>query len=383
MFTISKDSPIPLHTQLLNELRHAILSGKLKPHEQLPGEYALTAQLRISRSTVQRAWQSALDEGLIYRIPAKGTFVAEVRTSATPMKIIGYIAAEFRYTFDGHLLDGVEKILQTRGYRLLFAQSERRVEEENRLIRTMCEEGVAGILLWPVADSTYPRYLADPSCSVPVVLLDRPIRGLHLPCVTSQNYDGAWQAMQHLLGLGHTRIAFAAWPPVEELLPVAERYRSYRDALINAGLAPLPMITLGEPVETVNYQRFAQKIADNEDVERLARVLSAPDRPTAIFAMNDLVALLVLHAAQRAGLRVPDDLSVVGFDNHEFTAHTAPPLTTVAQNTALMGREAARRLLTLIEGEAPLDIYTLVPTQLVIRASTSAPSRAVATDLRA
>jgi DNA-binding LacI/PurR family transcriptional regulator len=294
------------------------------------------------------------------------------------MKIIGYIAAEFRYTFDGHLLDGAEKILQARGYRLLFAQSERRVEEENRLIRTMCEEGVAGILLWPVADSTYPRYVADPSCSVPVVLLDRPIRGLHLPCVTSQNYDGAGQAMQHLLRLGHRRIAFAAWPPVEDLLPVAERYRAYRDAMVSAGLQPLPMITLGEPVETVNYQRFAQKIADHEDVGRLAQIFSTPDRPTAVFAMNDLVALLVLRAAHRVGLRVPDDLSIVGFDNHEFTAHTDPPLTTVAQNTALMGREAARRLLTLIEGEAPLDIYTLVPTQLVIRGSTAAPDGATA-----
>ncbi len=380
MFTISKDSPIPLHTQLLNELRHAILSGKLKPHEQLPGEYALTAQLGISRSTVQRAWQSALDEGLIYRVPAKGTFVAEVRSASSPMRLIGYIAAEFRYTFDGHLLDGAEKILQARGYRLLFAQSERRVEEENRLIRTMCEEGVAGILLWPVADSSYQRFVADPSCSVPIVLLDRPIRGLHLPCVTSQNYDGAGEAMRHLLSLGHKRIAFAAWPPVEDLLPVAERYRAYRDAMMKAGLAPLPMITLGEPIETVNYQRFAQKTAENEDVGRLAQILTAPDRPTAIFAMNDLVALLVLRAAHQVGLNVPAELSIIGFDNHEFTAHTEPPLTTVAQNTALMGREAARRLLTLIEGEAPQEIYTLVPTHLVVRASTSAPPGAASAE---
>ena len=83
MFTISKNSPIPLHTQLLNELRHAILNGKLKPHEQLPGEYALIDELNISRSTIQRAWQTAQEEGLIYRVPAKGTFVAEPTATTT------------------------------------------------------------------------------------------------------------------------------------------------------------------------------------------------------------------------------------------------------------------------------------------------------------
>jgi len=101
MFSISKSSPIPLHTQLLNELRHAILSGKLKPHERLPGEYALITDLHVSRSTVQRAWQTAQDEGLIYRIPAKGTFVSPPPATRPVSQFIGCIVAEFRDTFDG------------------------------------------------------------------------------------------------------------------------------------------------------------------------------------------------------------------------------------------------------------------------------------------
>lgn len=372
MFSISKSSPIPLHTQLLNELRHAILSGKLKPHERLPGEYALITDLHVSRSTVQRAWQTAQDEGLIYRIPAKGTFVSPPPATRPVSQFIGCIVAEFRYTFDGSLLDGAEELLRARGFRLLFAQSERSVEEENRLLRSMCEEGVAGILLWPVSDNAAERYLTSPACSVPVVLLDRPVPGVSLPCVASQNYEGGRQAMEHLLSLGHRAIAFVAWPPLD-LRPVAERYRAYRDAMEAAGLQPRPVIQLGEPVEAVNYRRYAEQAG--EDVSYLADVLRRPDRPTAIFAMNDLVASLVLRAAQQVGLDVPGDLSLVGFDNLELAERTDPPLTTVAQNTALMGREAVRRLLAQIEGDPPQDILTLLPTRLLVRTSTGVPGQ--------
>jgi DNA-binding LacI/PurR family transcriptional regulator len=369
MFTISKASPIPLHIQLLNELRHAILSGQLKPHEQLPGEYALVTELNISRSTIQRAWQTALDEGLIYRIPAKGTFVAELPSAASQTRIIGCIVPEFRYAFDGSLFGGAEEILGDKGYRLLFAQSERRISEENRLICSMCEEGVDGILLWPAGEYSRDRYVYDPSCLIPIVLLDRPIQGTNLPCVTSQNYDGARQAMAHLLSLGHHRIAFAAWPPLD-LLPVAERARAYHDAMVAAELSPLPIITLGEPVEAVNYRRYAQEA--HEDVAYLNEVLQQTDRPTAIFAMNDIVATLVLRAAQEVGLRIPRDLSLVGFDNHiEIAERVVPQLTTVAQNTRLIAREASRRLLVLIDGEPTRNIFTLIPTQLVIRGSTA------------
>ena len=371
MFTLSKSNPLPLHTQLLNELRHAVLSGKLQPHDQLPGEYALVTQLNISRSTVQRAWQTAQKEGLIYRIPAKGTFVAESRNTPSVTKTVGCIMAEFRYAFDGDLFAGAEEILRAEGYRLLFAQSERRLEEENRLIHRMCDEGVAGILLWPVSENTDNRYVSNPSCSVPIVLMDRPIASLNLPCVTSQNYNGALLGMNHLLALGHRQIAFAVWPPLD-LLPVAERIRAYHDAMRNARLPDLPLIVLGKPVEAVNYRRYAELAA--EDVSYLVKVLSRADRPSAIFAMNDILASLVLRAAQQVQLRVPEDLSIIGFDNHrELAEKVMPTLTTVAQNTNMIGREAARRLLMLIDGEPPHGTFTMVPTRLVIRHSTAPP----------
>jgi DNA-binding LacI/PurR family transcriptional regulator len=104
----------------------------------------------------------------------------------------------------------------------------------------------------------------------------------------------------------------------------------------------------------------------------LIEMLVRPDRPTAIFACNDWMAIRAIRAAHSAGLRLPEELSLVGFDNLDVSEYLSPPLTTVAQNTDLLGSEAARRLLALIEGESMSDVLTLVPTQLIIRRSTSA-----------
>ncbi len=370
-FRVSKDSSLPLHRQLLNELRHAILSGKLKPHERLPGEIELAEQLGISRETVRRAWQSAQEEDLIYKVPGKGTYVSEPQPTQSTMMVVGFLIPEFRSTFDSHLLSGAEGVLRKHGYRLLFAHTDRKVSEENRLLAEMCSEGAVGFLIWPAMGDAKGRFLAEPqNCSVPAVLMDRPIPGLALPCVSSRNYMGGRLAVEHLLELGHRRIAFLARPHLE-LWPVAERLRAYQDAMREAGVEPLPPLLIGAPRELSAYEAYTQ--INTDEISRIAEILKRPDRPTAIFAMNDWMALKALHAAERVGLRVPDDLSLVGFDNLELAEHLDPPLTTVAQDPMMIGAEAARRLVALINGESVGDVMTLIPTRLVVRASTAPP----------
>lgn len=369
-FNISKASPLPLHEQLFNELRHLIISGALKPHTRLPGELELVDMLNISRSTVQRAWQTAQDDGLIYRVTGKGTFVRE-RPTMPASRMIGFINPEFRGNFAGHLLSSAERVLRECGYRVSFAHTDRQIDEENRLLRAMVDEGVCGFLMWPTKGRANGRVLTDPRFNLPVVLMDRPIAGLALPCVTSNNHAGGLQAMQHLLGLGHKRIVFLARPHLD-LFPVAERLRAYEDAMRTAGLQPLPPFFVNAPSELSWTEAYTQ--TDDDKLGLLVEFLRHPDRPTAIFAVNDWMAFKVLRAAALAGLRVPRDLSVVGFDNNDMVEYVDPPLTTVAQDVALMGAEAARRLLSMIDGEVSQGILTLLPTHLVLRASTAPPA---------
>jgi GntR family transcriptional regulator of arabinose operon len=366
-FGISKTAPLPLHVQLLDDLRHKVLTGVLKPHERLPGEWELCQQLEISRATIQKAWHSAEEEGLIYRIPGKGTFVAEPAGPTSVRVVVGLVLPDFRSSSAAQLLRGTERVLRKRGYRVEVACTEYSVQEENRVLRQMYDDGVSGCIVWAVK-GTGDRLIGRPPRSIPMVLIDRPVPLLHLPCVTSNNYAGGMQAMDHLIGLGHRRIAFLARPHLD-LWTVAERYRAYCDALTRIGETPAKPLLIGDEHELSSYDAY--QADDVGLLDPLIARLKQPDHPTAIFAVNDWMAIRVLRAAAAAGIRVPEELSLVGFDNLDVGKYLTPPLTTVAQDTNGMGAEAAHRLLDLIEGEATQEILTLLPTELIVRGSTA------------
>ncbi len=369
-FKVQRDSSLPLHIQLLDELRHKVMTGVLKPHERLPGEWELASELDISRATLQKAWQAAEEEGLIYRVPGKGTFVAKPSAPLNERSVVGMIVPDFRGTFAVHLLSGVERVLRRQGYSVHLAGTEYSLDEENRLLRQMRTDGMRGCIVWAMRSTTTDRLLATIGADMPVVLIDRPVPGVALPCITSNNYMGGRQAMQHLLDLGHHNIAFLARPHLD-LWSVGERYRAYNEALTLAGIPARPAILIGDENELSSYDAYVT--ADEAVLAPLVDLLQQPDRPTAIFAVNDWMAMRALRAAHLAGIRVPEDVSLVGFDNLDVSEYLMPPLTTIAQNTDLMGSEAARRLLTLVEGEPIEETLTLLPTQLVIRRSTSQP----------
>lgn len=368
-FRISKDNPLPLHIQLLDELRHKIITGELSPHNQLPGEWELVQALNISRATLQRAWRSAQDEGLIYRVAGKGTFVAEPAKVVNEHNAIAFIIPEYRGTFAMNLLGGAEQVLRKQGYSVLFASTDRDMTEENRILKDFLNHGIRGIILVPVRGTIQNRILASNDVNVPVVLMDRPLNGVVLPCISSNNYAGGLQAMNHLLKLGHRRILFVARPHMD-LWPVSERYRAYEDTLHLQGITPQPAFLIGGDNEMSSYEAYLN--SDQNEIETLIEYLMAESRPTAIFAVNDWMALKVQRAIAAAGLKNPQDVSVIGFDNLDIAQYQNPPLTTIAQDAQLMGAEAARRLITLMEGDVNREILTLLPTNLIERGSTAA-----------
>ncbi len=367
-FQLSKNSSLPLHIQLLDELRHKIMTGELQPHNQLPGEWELVQTLNISRATIQRSWQSAQDEGLIYRIAGKGTFVAEPVEAPSERNIVGFIIPEYRGTFAMNLLGGAEQILRKANYNVHFASTDRNIAEENRLLTELKDDNACGVILVPVRGSIQNRMLTSGEINMPLVLMDRPLNGVVLPCVSSNNYAGGLQAMKHLLDLGHKNILFVARPHMD-LWSVSERYRAYQDALRLSGEEPRPPFLIGADTEMSSYEAYLSH--DDSEVQPLIEKLQAKTRPTAIFAVNDWMALKVQRAIELAGLNNPDDISVIGFDNLDIAQFQSPPLTTIAQDASLMGAEAARRLITLMEGETTREIVTLLPTKLYERESTA------------
>jgi LacI family transcriptional regulator len=251
----------------------------------------------------------------------------------------------------------------------MFAHSDRDVMEENRLMREMSQDGVRGFLLWPTLADDQPRFLQGNT--LPAVLMDRHIPGLSYPCVSADHYQGAVQAIQHLIALGHTEIAFVARPHLQ-LTSIADRLRGYEDMMRKAGLRPLPPVIVGVERELSTPRAQPVHEQDREDeIKQLQAVLKQKDRLTALFAMNDLMALLILRAAEAAGVKIPDEVSLVGFDDLDLVSQVKPPLTTVKQDPWEIGQVSARILLDMIGGTPPTAQTILLPTHLIVRSSTA------------
>jgi GntR family transcriptional regulator of arabinose operon len=377
--TIAHDSTIPLHSQLLNQLRHLILSGQWAPGSRLPSETELRGQLNISRSTIRQALSNAEIERLIERVPGKGTYVARSPASGDTKHFIGYITIDLLSSdWQYQVLSGAESVVRDQGYRILFYNSKNDVAEENALLDQLLADKVGGVIIWPILNDNPARRLFQLANQglVPLMLMDRTLPNLACDYITSNNYAGAYSAIQHLISLGHQRIAFLSHPFIQ-LSTIAERLRGYQETLQNANLTPLePWLVHMDQELGTRYALNAYSNSTGQEIEQIARYLEKPQRPTAIFAVNDVMALLVLKAAGLVGLRIPDDLSIVGFDDLDIVAHLEVPLTTVAQDGFALGRRATQLLIERIEGYTGSPRYEMLPTKLQVRASTAPPATA-------
>lgn len=218
-----------------------------------------------------------------------------------------------------------------------------------------------GVLLvtWKVTARQLRQLRED---SIPLVVID-PVNlpGADLPGIGATNWAGGIAATDHLLSLGHARIAIVGGP--ERDLCSRARIDGYRSALERAGRGYDPAL--------VRHGDFQYE----GGLFHAAALLSLADPPTAIFAGNDQQALGVYEAARQRGVRVPQDLSVVGFDDLRMSRWFSPPLTTIRQPLAEMGRLAAEMLATLIEGLTPPSRQLELATELVVRESTAPPTR--------
>ncbi|WP_258723360.1 LacI family DNA-binding transcriptional regulator [Cellulomonas sp. NS3] len=270
--------------------------------------------------------------------------------------VIGILVPEFE-PFSTEVLKGTSRAITGTGYELLAYSGGGRAGEvvgwERRYLSRLSGTLIDGaIMMTPTVVRT--------AGSVPVVAIDPHAGPADSPTVDADSYAGAVMATEHLLQLGHRRIGFLGGRP--DLDSARLREDGYRDALASAGIPVDPdLVRLG------GYRRQVATAPTRE-------LLSLADRPTAIFAANDLSAIGVLDVAYELGLSVPADLSVVGFDNVPESALTEPPLTTVQQPLQEMGAQAVHLLLRLVHGEPGASTHVRLPTSLVRRGSTAPPS---------
>jgi LacI family transcriptional regulator len=275
----------------------------------------------------------------------------------------GLVGVTLPVVHGGHftaILAGVTDGLYEHDMRAVLCPTLHQHEREvNLLERLMHGTTDAGILMLPEESNDELRALQRHG--YPFVVVDprtRPEEGI--AAVSAANASGARLATEHLLALGHRRIGAITGPL--GWLASSERLNGFRSALSSAGVLPDP--------DLVQEAGFAPGAGD----EAAATLLDLSDRPTAIFAFNDELAISVLRAARERGLRVPDDISVVGFDDSEKARITTPALTSVRQPLAEMGRMAITLLLQLLESRDAAGVSVELAIRLVERDSTGPPS---------
>lgn len=271
--------------------------------------------------------------------------------------VIGVLVADFE-PFSTEVLKGAADAIRGSGFELVAYSAGGRVDEhvgwERRYLSRLMGTLVDGaVLVTPT--------VTDVESHGPVVAVDPHTGGTTMPTVSAHNLQGAHAGVQHLLDLGHTRIGMVTGRA--DLMSAQLREQGFRDALAEARL----------PVD----ESLVVRGAFEADVAREVAhdLLDRPDRPTAVFAASDLMAMAVLEVAHDLGIAVPTDLSVIGFDNIPESALSDPPLTTVQQPIREMGRQAVAVLIELIEGRQPADLHHVLGTELVLRRSTTSPER--------
>lgn len=281
-----------------------------------------------------------------------------LRRNQTSM--LGMIIPDVTNPFFPAVVRGVEDVAYKRSFRVVLCNTDNDPHKEISYLNELRSYRPAGLLVIPAAESHIAAELRSVAASgPPVVCIDRRPSGWNGDVVTVANEAGSYAATQHLLRMGHERLAVITGPM--HLTNAVERLKGFRRALSEAGLSIEP--------EYIQEARFNRE-SGYQAALRLLRMLP---RPTAIFACNDLMALGVFLAARELRLTCPDDLSIVGFDNLDFAEFTAPALTTVHQPGYQLGATAARLLLERIDGLKQRPKKIILETELKVRHSAAPP----------
>lgn len=347
-----------LSTKLANKLQKEIQAGTYIPGAKLPSERELSDTYNLARNTVRRAIEILAEEGIVHRRAGAGTFVGEVNRIQSLNSSLGLIVPTMANPYYGEFLNAVENFANKRGYQILVGQSDYTYAKETEYLRRYADEyGVEGVLVVPNIDEVgvgaY-QYLVQQN--KPFVFAGRWPEQVEADAVSSDYRRGAKQIVSYLIGLGHTKIAYIEGHPH---FPESPLLKGYAEALLEANIpeAAERILLVNAPADQAGSIGVNQLVENNVEF-------------TAVFARNDLTASGVYHGLAHAGLRVPDHVSVVGFDSTMISKHLQPSLTTVDTTLHEIGRQAAMMLFDRIEGiyDGP-PRRTLIEPTLIIRDS--------------
>ena len=295
----------------------------------------------------------------------------QLKTGQAP--ILGLVIPSVANPFWGAFVQSVEEAALERGYQVLLGNGGRDPKREQRYAESLWSHGVRG-LIFGSSPLSLDHILRVVDRGLHIMMFDRRLREndassrSRIDGITVDNVSGGYLATKHLLDLGHRRIGFISGPL--RTSSRLERFEGYRNALIDAGVRYDPDLFW----EGGDYSGTGDVEGAEIGRDGAKALLSMKQRPTGLVTINDMYALGAYAGASDAGLRVPRDVSIIGFDDISMAAIANPPLTTIRQPLPSMMKTAVNRLIDRLEGSTDDRAQMVtVPTELVIRNSTSPP----------
>ena len=338
----------PKYALVQEKIKNEIKRGEIV--DKLPGERTLAKKYGFSYMTIRKAVDNLVAEGLLYKIPMKGTFVANRKTRKKETNVIGYF-------LDSSIVDGLtspyyslifhalEKQAALNGYSLMY------FSDINGSSSLQHLDKVDGVIA-----SCFPRIenvIHDINDRVPVVVIDNSSSDKTIPSIIIDNYNAVRESVDYLYSLGHKRIGFMTGLHDSDV--GKNRYAGYASSMHSHGL------------ELNESLIFRGNYSFDSGTEGASKFLTFSRPPTAIMCANDVMAIATIKKAAQLGIDVPNDLSVVGFDDIAVASQIAPPLTTVAAPIAEIAELAVRMLISVIKGERSEIKHIALPARLIVR----------------
>jgi len=357
---LAQNNTAPKYSRLKEYLKEQMKRGAITPGDQLPSEHMLAEEFKISRHTVRQALSDLENEGLVFREQGRGTFRSyPTKAKGKTVAVVTTYISEYIFP---EVIRGIEEVLSAAGCTLILANTGNDQTKEAACLENFLQQKISGLIIEPTQSAWEKinlKYYSDlGKRGIPYLMLHAYYPDLDPAYIVMDDEKGGYLATQYLIQLGHRKIAGIF---KSDDLQGVNRQMGYVKAFNDYGLETVPeLIGYYETPELYSYPyQFTRTLLAGVNRE---------SQPTAMVCYNDQVALMVLEALRDEGIRVPEDFSVMSFDDSSLAVASEVKLSTIKHPKASMGRQAARFILDMMENKVTKPSLIYQP-ELILRSS--------------
>lgn len=352
-----------IYQPLKKNLIRQIEAGRLKRGDCILSEKRLVQRYGISNKSVRKAIKELVEEGYMLAIRGKGVFVVEdyKKKNAVNADTIGVVVSDLAVSFHTEIVRGIEHEAERNGCQIILGNNDNNAKKEEMYLRRFIGQGLNGIIVVTGKNSIRNKYFREIGKDIKLVIVDTFIEDREDDYVTTDDEHGSYEAVKYLISLGHRRIADLTGPL--EVSTAYNRHKGYKMALVETG------------TEIDEGLIRPTDFSEEGGYDGMKRILESGKDVTACVAVNDMVAWGAMRAIEEKALKIPEDISIIGFGDLRLNNSSSLPrsLTTVNQQPYEMGKEAAKLVIGRLRGEngGRNTRKIVLPTRLIIRASTA------------